>query len=99
MISREDIKKLANLSRIELSEEEGDGFVADIDSILGYVSQISHLPASESTGQSDIRNVFRQDNPPVGGPHESGIFTDAILAQSPRSEKGYVKVKKIISND
>ena len=46
MISREDVKKLALLSRIEITGEEEAIFVSEIDSILGYVGQISNLNTS-----------------------------------------------------
>lgn len=96
MITREDVKKLANLSRIELTPEEEDAFLAEIDPILGYVGQIQNIEGQVSSEESSIRkNVFRKDS----DAHESGIFTDALIGQAPRSEKGYVKVKKILQND
>lgn len=95
MIRSEDIKKLASLSRIELTEEEETSFVSEIDSILGYVGQIGNLEAPASTGASPLRNVFRADE----RPHETGEFTERILAEAPSREGQYVKVKKILQND
>jgi aspartyl-tRNA(Asn)/glutamyl-tRNA(Gln) amidotransferase subunit C len=95
MISNEDVKKLASLSRIEITPEEEEAFVSEIDSILGYVGQISNLqPSTSSQELPSVRNVFRSD----GKPHETGIFTDEILNQAPAREKNYIKVKKILNS-
>lgn len=95
MISREDIQKLANLSRIQIVPEEETAFAAEIDSILGYVAQVTQLSEGKESGLSQVRNVFRAD----GEPHESGLYTDAIVAQMPSKEGNSLKVKKIISHD
>ncbi len=40
----------------------------------------------------DIENVMRED----ADPHAADAFTDALLAQAPRKEGRYLKVKKIL---
>jgi aspartyl-tRNA(Asn)/glutamyl-tRNA(Gln) amidotransferase subunit C len=94
MIGKEDIDKLADLARIEIPLEEKDSFVHDIDAILNYVGQvntvsgISHEPDQNPTH----RNIMREDE----APHESGIYTDAILQGAPEKDGKYIKVKKIL---
>lgn len=96
MIRKEDIEKLATLSRIDVSEEEKKELVKDIESILSYISEIQEVSKKESNSTvGDLRNVMRID----GEPHESEIFTKAILEGMPKKEKGYLKVKKILSQD
>ena len=101
------IENLANLCRIELSEDEKKELLLEMGSILGFIDQIQKvktcLPAgrteenSDSSAKRDInvgylRNIMREDeNPYVGGE-----FTDAILAEAPSTEGQYVKVKKIL---
>ncbi len=96
MISREDVQKLAQLSRIELTPEEELTFMSEIDSILGYVGQISEIgELGEENVIPAVRNVFRSDE----HVHESGLYTKDILAQAPSREGDYLKVKKILKND
>ncbi len=97
MITPEDIQKLANLSRIDISEEEKISFSKEIDSILLYVSQISDLAVQTEIDNNifQVRNVFRAD----GEPHESGLYTADLIKGAPKNEKGFVKVRKIISHD
>lgn len=95
MVTTKDIRKLADLSRIEVTDTEADAFVSQIDSILGYIGQISNIEAPESVGVSSVHNVFRED----ADAHESGAFTENILSQAPQKEGQYFKVKKILQND
>ncbi len=94
MISPEDVQKLANLSRIELSSEEKVSFAKDIDSILDYVKQISAVSNTPKQSLPLVRNVLRADTEP----HESGLYTEKILAEAPAQEDSYIKVKKILNN-
>ena len=96
MITPEEVNKLAVLSRLELSQAEKASFATEIDSILGYVGQITKVQASSGEKTTPtLRNVFRADD----NAHESGMYTEAILNEAPRREGDYIKVKKIIQND
>jgi aspartyl-tRNA(Asn)/glutamyl-tRNA(Gln) amidotransferase subunit C len=93
MISREDIQKLATLSRIDISEEETGKLQKDMEAILGYVSELDEVAgAKDESTVGEVYNVFREDSTP----HEAGIYTDALLVEAPNTEKGYIKVKKIL---
>ena len=95
MIGPDDVKKLATLSRLALTEEEVAKLQVEISSILAYIDTIQKVELPSQTSGSvylDIENVMREDAPS----HEAGEHTNALLAQAPRSEKGYLKVKKIL---
>jgi aspartyl-tRNA(Asn)/glutamyl-tRNA(Gln) amidotransferase subunit C len=90
----DDVNKLATLARIEMSAEEKQEFLENMESILGYVDQIKKATVEGVEREvGDVRNVMREDN----DPHESGAYTDKILAQAPGSQDGFLKVKKILS--
>ncbi|MDP2593196.1 MAG: Asp-tRNA(Asn)/Glu-tRNA(Gln) amidotransferase subunit GatC [bacterium] len=94
MVTREEIQKLAELSRIEVGEDEVEKLRKDIGGILEYVDKIKSAPVSvdKEGDKPALRNVFRED----GEPHESGKFKDVLLAEAPETEDGFVKVKKIL---
>jgi len=97
MISREDIVKLANLSRLKLSEEEILRMQGEMTAILTYVDKLKTVTGSESGPVMSVnRNVLRPDE----NPHEGGVFTDDLISLAPRSEitedGKYIKVKKIL---
>ncbi len=91
----ETIDKLAELSRISLTEEEKETIRGEFDAILGYVASISKISKSGEEGSRSIVatiNVLRDDT----NPHESGLHTETLLSLAPRREGNYVKVKKIL---
>lgn len=96
MISTDDVKKLANLARVEVSDEELGKIASEIESILSYVSRINeasvNLPEMQSSDFPNI-NVFRADENAL----EPGKYTEAILGEAPEREGEYIKVKKILS--
>ncbi len=94
MLEIKDIDKLAKLARIELTEEEKNKLLKEVDPILGYVTQIKEVASTMNTGApvSEHRNITRaDDNVTV-----SGTNTAAIVADMPDSERNYLKVKKIL---
>lgn len=105
-IEIKDVEKLASLARITIPDNEIEKVRQDIEAILAYVGQVNEansaggevpekLPVnlpSERQYNFGVKNVMRED----GLPHESGKFTDALLSRAPKTEKGFIKVKKIL---
>jgi aspartyl-tRNA(Asn)/glutamyl-tRNA(Gln) amidotransferase subunit C len=58
----EGVKKLAHLARISVSEEELQGFAADIGNILGFIDRVRAVELDgESSRDIERVNVFRDD--------------------------------------
>ncbi len=92
-MDREQVLKLAKLARIEISDTEAESLSHEFDSILKYVGEIKQANVGASSGTDlPIKNIFRED----ANPHESGLYTEAILREAPSKDKGYIKVKKIL---
>ena len=91
-----DIEKLAKLARIDLTEEQKQSYLKEIGSILGYVDQIKSVVGEigEERKVPALRNVTRSDDQS----NTSGAMTETLVAEFPRSEKNYLKVKKILEN-
>lgn len=89
-----DIESLAALARIELTEDEKQSLLKDIEEILSFVDQVQEVDVDMSAeGRLGIpHNVMRED----GEPHEKGVYTRALLKAAPRTKDGYVKVKNIL---
>ncbi len=88
----QDLKNLANLARIEFSDEELTKIGADFASILGYVEQINNADISEITTNELQKNVFRDD----AGAHKAGVDHETLIAAAPDSQDGFYKVPKIL---
>lgn len=96
-ITETDIKKLATLSRINLTDKETKQFAEEIESILHYVEQIKEVSATVDSGVKDKvtfkhRNALREDvdNSALNPKPE------VVIKEAPSVEDGYVKVKKIL---
>ena len=88
-----DVENLAELARIELSEDEKKGLLSDMKGILEYVSQIEKVKVDvkHSVFDTGNYNVWREDK------IESREFSRAsIIGQFPDSQDGFLKVKKIL---
>lgn len=92
MVNIEEIKNLANLARIEISEEEAKTLTSELDSILGYVGQIKDASADEELSVPVLRNVMREDEPL----NRDNEYTEDILNNAPNREGRYLGVKKIL---
>ncbi len=93
----EEIKKLAKLARIDMSEKEMIGMAKDFDSILAYVGQVQKaaklIKDSESLNSGEIlENVMREDV----STEKPGEFSDQIIEEMPDSEDRFLKVKQIL---
>lgn len=64
MISKEDIKHIADLSMINLSDEEIEKYTKDMQNIVEFANKINELDTNgitESAFALDTYNVFRKD--------------------------------------
>lgn len=94
-----DIKKLANLARIDMSDEEMEGMAKDFDPILKYVGQVKDALRSNENIVKDkkpedyfLHNVMREDIVT----NTSNQYTKKILDNAPETQDGYLKVKQIL---
>lgn len=93
MITKEEVKHLAELARIDVSDGELDHLTSEIDSIIGYVGQINAVSTGEIKKEAGIlRNVMRDDEVL----NEPGQYTEDILKNAPQREGNWLKVKKIL---
>ena len=92
-ITREEVRKVAMLGRLELSESEETAFAADLDRILTYVDLLNELdtaPVEATAHVANIETPFRDDrvtNPPN---------PEVLVAGAPARDGTYFKVPKII---
>lgn len=91
-ITKEEIKNLADLSRIGITDEEAEGLTKEIDSILGYVGAVQRFSGDAEREIPKLRNVLREDVV-ENSPDE---YKEKLLKNAPSREGDYLKVKKIL---
>lgn len=92
MVDKEEIKNLANLARIEITDSEADSLTLELDSILDYVGQIKNAFTTADLETPAIKNVLREDLPT----NSDFEYTEDILKNAPAREGNYLRVKKIL---
>ncbi len=63
-IKKEDIKHIANLSMLNLSDEEIEKYTKDMEQIVGFANKVNEIDTSSteiSAFSNDNVNVFRKD--------------------------------------
>jgi aspartyl-tRNA(Asn)/glutamyl-tRNA(Gln) amidotransferase subunit C len=94
-LSREDILKLAKLSRLELTDDEVTQFESEISAILEYVEQLqtADLNGLEPTYQvTGLKDVTRPDEVV-----DYQADPKALLKNAPATEKNHFKVKRMVN--
>ena len=86
-----DVENLAKLARLELSMEEKEAMLKDMDSILDYVKQVEELKIPDTKVNYSLYNAWREDEII---PRE--FSSELIVEQFPDSQNGFLKVKKIL---
>ena len=93
-ISISDIEKVANLARIEISQDRLDSICLEFNSIIEFVDTIENadtggvIPTSQVTG---INGVSREDKVT-----KSQVAPEDLLALAPETQDGYIKVRKVL---
>ena len=92
---KEDIKKIAKLAKLQLSDEEIEEYTPQIQSFLGYIDQLKEVDIEgvEPTAQvGGICNVLREDQV---SECEREIIQNA-LHQGEITEQGFIKAKRVL---
>jgi len=93
-ISDSDVQHLAQLSNLQLADDEVTSLRTDLENIIGYIQQLGELDTSgvEPTYQvTDLQNVWRNDVV-----DNYGIEKAALLQLAPATEADQIKVPKVL---
>ena len=92
-ITKKSVEYVAQLARLEISENEKDMFTEQLSNILDYVDMLNELDTGKVDPTSHVvplLNVFREDEV------KESLKQDEVLNNAPEKENGYFKVPRII---
>jgi aspartyl-tRNA(Asn)/glutamyl-tRNA(Gln) amidotransferase subunit C len=91
-IDREEILKIARMSRIAVHEHEIEGYIKQLSAVLSYAQSVIQI-AQDSDGEQISKNVnvFRKDEVSSSSPEK-------ILKGAPEREENYFVVPRIVEN-
>ena len=93
-ITKDQVKKVAHLARLELKEYEINNHAEQLEKILDYIRQLEKIDTDDvpcTTRAIEVINVFRKDE------KKNSDCNDDILDLGPSREDKYFKVPKIIN--
>jgi aspartyl-tRNA(Asn)/glutamyl-tRNA(Gln) amidotransferase subunit C len=91
-VTRKEILKIAEMSRISLSDEEIDHLIPEIKAILEYASSLQEVA-------EQAKKEGRIEHPSNASREDEAIAFDkeGLLAQAPERYKDYFVVPKILT--
>lgn len=82
-LSIDDIRKLAYLARLDLSESEAAALAPQFQQVLAFVEQLSELDTEDVEPMTTALDVVNRWEPDVVG---EGLSREAALANAPASD-------------
>lgn len=91
----DDVKHVANLARLGLTDEEAERMRDDLSSILEHIEVLQQVDTGSipPTAQvNSLTNVLRPDEV------RPSLSQDAALANAPLSRDGFIEVKAVLGD-
>lgn len=90
-----DVRYVANLARLELSDDEIAVFQPQLDAILAHVESLAQLDVSDVEPMAHAAPVFDRMREDV--PHTS-LSPEAVLQNAPDQSLGQIRVPKVVTD-
>lgn len=92
-VSKEDVRKVAHLSRIAVSDEKLDALASELTGILGWIEQLNEV---DIEGVDPMTSVVETELPMREDVVSDGNIQDQVLANAPKSDEGFFVVPKAV---
>lgn len=92
-VTREEVKRIAKLAKLSLTEEEEINLQKEMSSILDYMDKLNEIDTSDVEPLSHpipVENIFREDKV------EKSISREDALKNAPDATEEFFKVPKVI---
>lgn len=93
-ITKEQVKHVAKLSRLEFDDENIESFTEKFASVIEYVEKLKEVNTEGVKPtyhpHQSIKNVMRKDEV------KKSLDREDIMKNAPDSENGYIKIPKVL---
>jgi len=96
LINTDEVKYIADLASLKLSEEEVEKFSKQLSDILDYVEKLDELDTEEIVPTAytiPVKNVLREDKV------EESLELEKVLQNAPEKRDNQFRVPKIMDED
>jgi aspartyl-tRNA(Asn)/glutamyl-tRNA(Gln) amidotransferase subunit C len=92
-VSTDQVRHIAKLARIAMSDEEIEKLAPELNNILGWVEQLSEV---DTEGVKPLATVIDLKQRLRSDEVTDGNIRDEILANAPEAQHGFFAVPKVI---
>jgi aspartyl-tRNA(Asn)/glutamyl-tRNA(Gln) amidotransferase subunit C len=92
-VTSEQVRHIAKLARIGMSDAEIDAMVPELNNILGWVEQLAEV---NTDGVEPLATVIDQQLRLRQDAVTDGNIRDEVLANAPEAQHGFFAVPKVI---
>ena len=92
-VDTQQVRHIAKLARIAMSDAEVEAMVPELNNILGWVEQLAEV---DTDGVEPLTAVIDQELRLRDDAVTDGDCRDAVLANAPAAEHGFFAVPKVI---
>lgn len=95
-ITEEEVKKIASLSRLSLTEDELQKRTEDMNNILNYMDSLNEI---NTDNVKELNNVHDMNASLRSDSSDESLNQQDILNNSPRSNGDYIKVPLTVKKE
>ncbi len=100
-VSREDVRRVAELANLELTPEEEPRMQRDLNAILGYIDQLNELNTRGIAPMAQVSEMLGGSSNDRGGTLRADVVQPSIdravvVASAPETDGRFFKVPKVI---
>lgn len=99
VLSEQDVRKVAKLARLAISEEQVHQYRGQLAAVLGYMDRLREIDTSGVEPMShptDQTNRLDEDVAPAAGERRTTLSTDVLMGMAPDKMEPFVKVPPVI---
>ena len=92
-VDKSTVKKIANLARIAVSEDETETLASELNHILNWIEELGEV---DTTGIAPLASVTGHNLPLRQDTVSDGDKVDEILVNAPEQASGFFVVPKVV---
>ena len=92
-ITKDDVKKIASLSKLEFTDQELEKFTKQLEDIMNMSHQLSKINTDGVKPMINVTDAFNNMREDVA---EKGVDRNELMKNVPEHEDGFIKVPAII---
>lgn len=92
-VTKEDVRYIANLARLNLKDDEIERYQHDMNQILGYMEQLNQVDTADVAPLEHVyepSTAYRRDEAATPLPHAD------VLKNAPDADSDYFRVPRVI---